>query len=450
MTIPPDTQTPAPAGTPRTSWLQLGVISASEFVVWAGFGAIIPYLPLFLQEQAHTSMAMWAVIAAMFYVGTLLFSSPLGWLSDTIGRKPVMVGGAVVYTVALLLFTTTTDPYWFIFVRLLEGIGTAAFGPAAQAFIADITTTENRSRAYGFLTTAQFGGLIVGPALAAPLWELGGGGKSGFYAIFYFGAALSACALVSLLIFIKEPAALRTRRAQRSAAVRAGGSRKAARTPYRAIFTAPIIAFVVIAFTSHFAMGAWDVIWSLYLDSLGASKTFISMTWVAFSVPMLLSVVGGMLADRWSRFWLFMIGYALSGFAWMFYGVSTNLTALIVVNVLEGIAIAFSYPAKQAFLIQVSPRQWIGTVTGVEATSMQFGGLLGSLLAPLLFASIHGHVLTVAGVISLVGLLGASPFLLRAWRGLTAVGAVMPQAEAERLADENRPVYAGEPPHGQE
>jgi DHA1 family multidrug resistance protein-like MFS transporter len=450
MTIPPDAQTPAPAGTPRTSWLQLGVISASEFVVWAGFGAIIPYLPLFLQEQAHTSMAMWAVIAAMFYVGTLLFSSPLGWLSDTIGRKPVMIGGAVVYTVALLLFTTTTDPYWFIFFRLLEGIGTAAFGPAAQAFVADITTTENRSRAYGFLTTAQFGGLIVGPALAAPLWELGGGGKSGFYAIFYFGAALSACALIALLIFIREPAALRTRRAQRSAAVRAGGSRKAARPPYRAIFTAPIIAFVVIAFTSHFAMGAWDVIWSLYLDSLGASKTFISMTWVAFSVPMLLSVVGGMLADRWSRFWLFMIGYALSGFAWMFYGVSTNLAALIVVNVLEGIAIAFSYPAKQAFLIQVSPRQWIGTVTGVEATSMQFGGLLGSLLAPLLYASIHGHVLTVAGIISLVGLLSVSPFLFRAWRSLTAGGQVMPQAEVERLADEQRPAFASEPPHGPE
>src|SRR5512133_1737078 len=141
MTTPPDAQTPVPAGTPRTSWMQLGVISASEFVVWAGFGAIIPYLPLFLEEQAHASMTLWAVIAAMFYVGTLLFSSPLGWLSDIIGRKPVMIGGAVVYTVALLLLTTTTDPYWFIVFRLLEGIGTAAFGPAAQAFVADITTT---------------------------------------------------------------------------------------------------------------------------------------------------------------------------------------------------------------------------------------------------------------------------------------------------------------------
>ncbi|HVP05551.1 MAG TPA: MFS transporter, partial [Dehalococcoidia bacterium] len=247
MTAAPASETPqTPAGTPRTSWLQLGVISASEFVVWAGFGAILPYLPLFLQEQAHASMTLWAVIAAMYYVGTLLFSSPLGWLSDTIGRKPVMIGGAVVYTVALLLFTTTTDPHWFILFRLLEGVGAAAFGPAAQAFIADITTSENRSRAYGFLTTAQFGGLIVGPAVAAPLYALGGGGTPGFYAVFYFGAALSALALVALIIFIKEPAALRTRRAQRRSEEQAGGGRKAGRPPYRAIFTAPIIAFVVI------------------------------------------------------------------------------------------------------------------------------------------------------------------------------------------------------------
>ena len=119
---------------------------------------------------------MWliGVIASMFYLGTLLFSSPLGWLSDTIGRKPVMVSGAALYTVALLLFTTTTDPYWFAFFRLLEGVGAAAFGPAAQAFVADITTEQNRSKAYGFLTTAQFGGLIVGPAIAAPLYHFGG------------------------------------------------------------------------------------------------------------------------------------------------------------------------------------------------------------------------------------------------------------------------------------
>jgi MFS family permease len=450
MTSAPVTQTNPPEGTPRTSWMQLGVVSASEFVVWAGFGAIIPYLPLFLEEQAHTSMTLWAVIAAMFYVGTLLFSSPLGWLSDTIGRKPVMVGGAIVYTVALLLFTTTTDPYWFILFRLLEGIGTAAFGPAAQAFVADITTEENRSKAYGFLTTAQFGGLIVGPALAAPLYALGGGGTSGFYAIFYFGAILSAIALTAIVFLVREPAALKTRRTQRRRDREANLGWRVSLRNYRSIFTPPILAFILIAFTSHYAMGAWDVVWSLYLDHLGASKTYISMTWVAFSVPMLLSFVGGMIADRYSRFWLFVIGYALSSLAWMFYGISTNLVALIVVNVLEGIAIAFSYPAKQAFLIQVSPRRWLGTVTGVEATSMQLAGLLGSLTAPLMYARISGRVLTFAGIIAIVGLSVAAPILYRAWNRLKVAGDMPTQAELERLGDGSRTAFAAEPPRGPE
>lgn len=449
MTSPRLPQTADATGAPRIDWLQFGVVCVAEFIVWTGFGAIIPYLPLFLTEQAHASMTLWAVIAAMYYVGTLLFSSPLGWLSDTIGRKKVMVAGGIVYTVSLVLFTTTTDPYWFIVFRLLEGIGTAAFGPAAQAFVADITTEQNRSRAYGILTTAQFGGLIFGPAMAAPLFALGGGGTSGFYMIFYFGAVLSAGALLGLVLLVREPAALRTRRAQRRAA-EAGGDRTAGRPPYRAVFTPAILAFVLIAFTSHYAMGAWDVVWSLWLAHLGASKTYISMTWVAFSVPMLLSVVGGMAADRYSRFWLFFIGYGLSGCAWIVYGISTNLVLLITVNVLEGLAIAFSYPAKQAFLIQSSPRRWIGTVTGVEATSMQLAGLLGSLTAPLLYARIYGHVLTLAGIISLTGLAVAAPVLHRAWKRLVAAGKMPRQAELERLADGARPAYASEPPRGPE
>lgn len=449
MTSRDSTQTSGDAGTPRTSWLQLGVVSAAEFVVWTGFGAIIPFLPIFLAEQAHTSMALWAVIAAMFYVGTLVFSSPLGWLSDTIGRKPVMVGGAVVYTVSLLLFTTTVDPYWFILFRLLEGMGTAAFGPAAQAFVADITTERNRSKAYGILTTAQFGGLIIGPALAAPLYSLAGEGKSGFYAIFYFGGILSGVALAAVIVFVREPAALSTRRSQRRREREAGG-RAPGRPPWRTVFTPTIWAFVIVAFTSHYAMGAFDVVWSLWLDHLGASMTFISLTWVAFSVPMLLSFVGGMVADRYSRYWLFVVGYALSGIAWIFYGVTTNFTLFVVVNVLEGLAIAFAYPAKQAFLIQVSPRRWIGTVTGVEATSMQLAGLLGSLTAPLLFAKMSGHVLALAGGVSLTGLAVAAPILYRAWRQLTKAGGMPPQAELESLADAARPVYASEPPRGPE
>jgi len=98
----------------------------------------------------------------------------------------------------------------------------------------------------------------------------------------------------------------------------------------------------------------------------------------------------------------------------------------------------------------VSPRRWLGTVTGVEATSMQLAGLLGSLTAPLLYTRISGHVLTFAGILGLAGLAAASPALHHAWKRLVAGGVMPSQADLERLADEVRPVFAGEPPRGNE
>ena len=188
--------------------------------------------------------------------------------------------------------------------------------------------------------------------------------------------------------------------------------------------------------------------WSIWLKHLGASLDFISLTWVAFSVPMLLSFAGGMLADRWSRFWLMMVGFTGSAVAWIVYGVTTNLTLFLIVNVLEGLAIAFSYPAKQAFLIQVSPARWRGTVTGIESTSMQLAGLLGSLTAPILYSWISGYVLAVGGVLNLLGLAIAAPVLYRAWRDLKSE-AVPAWADLECL-EGGRPEAAAHPPYGVE
>jgi MFS family permease len=396
------------AGDGRTRWGQIVVISAGGFVVWTGFGAILPYLPIFLQEQAHSSLFMIGLIASMLYLGTLLFASPMGWLSDQIGRKPVLVSGIALYAVATFLFTRTTDPVWFVLFRLLEGVGTAAVMPAGQAFIADVSSEADRSKAFGLLTTAQFGGLIAGPALAPPLYHLGGGGQGGFYLIFYFGAVLSAMAAVAAFALLKEP----PRRPRPAEEPR----EKRRVLPPRAVLLSPaVLAFLLVAFTSHFAMGGWEVIWSLYLKELGASMAYIAATWIAFSVPMLLAFFGGVLADRYNRFLLMFVGYSISAVAWILYGTTTNLPLFLAVNVIEGFAIAFSWPAKQAFFVQVVVRRWLGTLLGVENSSMQLAGLLGTLSAPIIYGWIGGYVMAVGGIVNLVGLAIAAPILYRSY-----------------------------------
>jgi MFS family permease len=361
---------------------------------------------VFLQEQAHASLWSIGLVAAAYYVGTFVFSAPLGRLSDSVGRKPMIVAGVFIYALSTLLFISTTHPAWFVLFRLLEGIGAAAVGPAGQALVAELSTEKNRSQAYGWLTTAQFGGLVAGPVLAVPLYNLGGGqGKWAFYAIFVFGSALSALTALVLLFVVREPEHARRRR-----------QLKVKQPPYRTLITKPVAAFLVMAATGNFAMGVWEVLWSLWLRSLGASMRFIGLTWVAFSVPMLLSFVGGILADRYNRWALLFSGFFVSSAAWVTYGATRNLTVFLAVNVLEGLAVAWSYPAKQAFFVQVVPERWLGSVQGLEHASVQVAALVGTLTAPFLYRWISGYVISLAGAISMAGLFFAGPILFRVWQ----------------------------------
>ena len=148
------------------------------------------------------------------------------------------------------------------------------------------------------------------------------------------------------------------------------------------MITKPILAFLIVAATGHFAMGVFEVLWSLWLRHLGASIRYIGFTWVAFSAPMLLSFVGGYLADRYNRWALMFSGFTVSAFAWIIYGTTDNLTLFLVVNIVEGLAVAWSYPAKQGFLVQVVPPRWLGSVQGMEQSVLAGGGPDGHAPGP--------------------------------------------------------------------
>jgi len=403
---------------------QLALICSAEFVVWLGGGAIFPYLPVFLRENAHASVPMLGAIASAYFLAVFAFSAPAGRLGDRIGRKPMMVAGTTLYAVSTLLFLTTVDPWWFIAFRALEGLGAAAVVPAGLAFIAEITADADRSQAYGWLTTAQYGGLILGPAMAWPLYVLGGNeGLRAFYAIFLFGSALSAVAAFALAVFLREP-------------VRAGQARRSARerAPWRSLLSRPVLAIIVVVATGQFAMGVFEVVWSIYLRDLHASMTLIGLTWVLFSAPLLFSFAAGRAGDRHSRFALMFAGFGVQAFCWLLVPVLHSPMLFLFLLPVDGLAFAFAFPAKQAFLVQVSPRRWLGSVQGAEQTATQLAALVGTASAAPLYVWIGGGVFAVAGGVALAGLALAGPTLRREWARIAAGGTSMRSAEASALA----------------
>jgi MFS family permease len=397
-----------------TAWGQIALLGVAELIVSIGFGAILPYLPVYLNEEGGARVATIGVIAAAAFLGMALFSGPFGRLSDVWGRKPLIVGGFGLSAVALLLFVTTTHPAWFVLFRFIEGLGFAMAAPAVNALVGDLTSDANRSRAFGWIGTAQFGGLILGPAVAVVLYEGLGGGLWAFRALFLVGSACSALITVLLAIRLREP--------PRPARDRVKDKREGHKTPARAILTKPILAFFLLGATGSYCVGGFEVLWSLWLRHLGASMRYVGATWVAFSIPMLLSFAGGWLADRTNRFLLMMIGFGTSSVIWVLYGTTENLTFFLALNALEGLAIAFAWPAREAFLVQVSPPRLLGTVMGVEQTAMQSATVVGTLLAPLLYERYAGFALSIGGLVGLAGLAVAGPVLGREWKRLKAAG----------------------------
>jgi MFS family permease len=85
------------------------------------------------------------------------------------------------------------------------------------------------------------------------------------------------------------------------------------------------------------------------------------------------------------------------------------------------LAVACMHPARQAFLAQVVPARWFGSVQGLEQTSVQVAALVGTLVAPFLYGHLSGRVISLAGVIALLGGVYAAPILLKEWRRLSEV-----------------------------
>ena len=388
---------------------QLALICLPDFLVWLGSGAIYPYLPVFLREDAGASLGMIGLVAGAYYVAVLAFSVPAGRLSDRVGRKPMLVAGTALYAVSMLLFTLTKDPLLFVLFRAIEGLGAAAVVPAALAFVAEISSEEHRSRAYGWLTSAQYAGLIIGPAAAWALLSFESGGDYGFDAIFLFGSAITAAAAVTLAVYLREPD-------------KAGGSPRHAvpRPPLRSLLSRPVAAIILIVATAEFAIGGFEVVWSIYLRDLGASLAVVGLTWVLFSAPLLLSFLGGRLADRHSRLALLVAGFSVQAVCWLLVPIFHDPAVFLLIVPVDGLALALASPATQAFLVQVSPPPWLGTIQGMEQSGMQLAALIGTVAAPLLYARLGAGFFAVAGIVGLGGLLVGTPILRRTSLALRA------------------------------
>src|SRR4029079_10816907 len=148
----------------------LAVIFLTVFIDLLGFGMVLPLLPVYAKSFGVDEHG-WeiALLMSSFSAMTFLFSPLWGRLSDRIGRRPVLIVGLIGSVGFYLLFRIATlfQSMTLLFIaRIGAGIAGATI-PAAQAYIADITSLQNRAKGMALIGAAFALGFTFGPLLGA-------------------------------------------------------------------------------------------------------------------------------------------------------------------------------------------------------------------------------------------------------------------------------------------
>ncbi|GAA3407230.1 MFS transporter [Paenibacillus hodogayensis] len=147
---------------------QLSAIMLLLMTIFIGFGIIIPVLPEIV-GPFHLNMML------MLYSAVSFLMSPFwGSLSDRIGRRPVLLTGLLGFAVSFLMLGLAGDQLWLLYAsRLLGGLFSGAATSCAVAYVADITTEENRTKGMGLVGMSIGLGFIFGPAVGGLLTGFG-------------------------------------------------------------------------------------------------------------------------------------------------------------------------------------------------------------------------------------------------------------------------------------
>ncbi len=373
-------------------WAPILPLLAAEFVIWLGFGGLLPVLPIYFKEQGLDLATLGLVIAA--WPAARLVSEPaFGWLADRTARVPLMVIGLVAAGVFGALPLVWTGAIPFILLRAGAGLGAAIYDPAARGLLTDATPPDRRGEAFGLYGAAQMGGLLVGPSIGA--FGAGWFGGIGFVFVFSAIAAIVAAAGIALRVREAPPLHRGDRRTmsdrtalppdspdseRRAAAALVADSATPDDRPAMRLLNRGLVAAIVLNAGSYYGGGTYEVIWSLFLQGLGADLALIGLTFTMFAVPVLvLSPFAGRLVDRRGSLGFLVAGMVLPAIAAITYTLIRDPVLAVPLILIEGTGFAVLSPALYSVVAANSPPGRSSTAQGVFGAAGTLGFIVASL-----------------------------------------------------------------------
>ena len=346
-----------------------------------GFGIIIPLLP-FYAEFFDAGPATVGLIMATYSFTQFLAAPFWGRLSDRIGRRPVLLV-SLAGTAAAYLWLGFADTLWALFAARAMGGFMAGNISAAFAYVADVTTPENRAKGMGMIGAAFGLGFIIGPAVGGIL--AGPDPINADYQSPAFAAAgLSAIALVLGLFLLKESLAqdIRDRLNARP--------REARLAQFRRSLDFPHLGFLVfmsfLATVAFAGLEATFAMWSRRQFGWGPEQNGYLFAFVGIIGAAVQGGMVGRLAKRFGETQLIIQGAGLLCLGVFLIPLSNTLPLLIIAMTIAGVGFSIISPALNSAISLRVDEENQGLVMGVTRSATTLARVAGPAFAGLLFA----------------------------------------------------------------
>ncbi len=350
------------------------------FLDMVGFGLIMPVLPKLIEEVGQVDIAHAAVIGgwmfAAFSLAQFVFAPLMGNLSDRFGRRPLLLLAVFGLGMDFILMALAPTLGWLFAGRIIAGVCGASW-IIASAYIADVTSHDDRAKAYGYMGAAFGVGFVIGPAIGGLLGELGP------RVPFWVAAFISLLNFVYGWFVLPESLAPENRRKFEWWRANPFGA-------FRVFASYPgVLPMVLVMGLFFFSTSVYPAIWTFWgIAKFGWTEAMVGATLAVFGLIAggFQGLLTGPATKRFGEWKVALFGLVCATLVVLGYGFVGSLGAVIALMILHGPE-GFVHPLMTTLLTKRVPEDAQGELQGGISAVTNVAMLFGTVF----FAFLFGH-----------------------------------------------------------
>jgi MFS family permease len=341
---------PTPPQSARLVTRGFVALAVATLAFFIAAGIVLPVSPTFAKEALGADETGVGIAIASFSIASLLLRPLVGWSSDRFGRRPLLIGGALLTVAALGLHLVATELAIFVAARALLGAGEGFFFVASIAAGADLAPEGRRGEAISFMSLSLYLGIAIGPPIGEALLGLTGGS----YDAAWLAAIVVAVAAVGLSLFVPESAP----------GVLARATPDSTQTHVRGPLIHPAGVFPgFVSLLGLWGMAGFFTFLPLHARELGMGGA--GMPFVLYAmVVVVLRVIGAKWPDRFGAARVSGAALAVSAVGLAVIWLFPSPAGLIAGTFVFAVGVAFIMPALLALAVARVPPTQRGSVSG--------------------------------------------------------------------------------------